>query len=148
VSWNTITTANIRMQPAEQTALNNISGASTALGEILNTVVGEFVEAIQQGGNQFATDGTIPDVVRPHVIARTRWLWLCEFPQLKALQTKDREKLNEDAVKFRDEIASGKPKIAPPTNPAASGVNPIVTMPSVGTPNLNNFTSCGEDGVI
>ncbi len=134
MSWNTITTANIRMQPAEQSALNNINGASTALAEILNTVVGEFIEAIQQGGNQFATDGTIPDVVRPHVIARTRWLWLCEFPQLKAMQTKDREKLNEDAVKFRDEIAGGKPKIAPPLNPSATGSVPIVTMPSFRAP--------------
>jgi hypothetical protein len=147
MSWNPITTANIRMQPAEQATLNNISGSNTVLAEILSTVVGEFVEAIQQGGNQFAQDGTVPDVCRPHVIARTRWLWLCEFPEMKKFQTKERSDLNEAAVKFRDEVAGGKPKIAPPANPSPSGFNPIVTMPSTGRPKLREFRKREEDGI-
>jgi hypothetical protein len=147
MSWNPITTANIRMQPVEQAVLNNISGSSTVLAEILGTVVGEFVEAIQQGGNQFAQDGTVPDVVRPHVIARTRWLWLCEFPEMKKFQTKERSDLNEAAVKFRDQIATGAPKIAPPNNPAPAGAVPIVTMPYVGEPKLREFRKWKEDGI-
>ena len=147
MSWNVITTAHIRMQPAEQAVLNNISGSTTVLAEILGTVIGEFVEAIQQGGNQFAQDGTIPDVVRPHVIARTRWLWLCEFPEMKRFQTKERSDLNEAAINFRDLIAGGKPKIVPPANPAAAGFNPIVTMPSTGRPKLRQFRKREEDGI-
>ena len=147
MSWNPITTANIRIQPAEAALLANICGSSTVCQEILTTVVGEFVEAIQQGGNQFATDGTVPDVVRPHVIARTRWLWLCEFPEMKRFQTAERSKLNDDAVAFRDRIASGSPKIAPPTNPSAISSAPIVTMPSTGCPKLKRFRWCEENGI-
>ena len=36
------------------------------------------------------------------VIARTRWLWLCEFPELKKFQTKERSELNDAAVKYRE----------------------------------------------
>jgi hypothetical protein len=146
MSWNNITTANIRMQPAEIAVMNNISGSTSACAEILTTVVGEFVEAIQQGGNQFAQDGTIPDTVRTHVINRTRWLWLCEFPQMKTLQTPDRSKLNDDAVKFRDMVAEGKPKIAPPVNPVQTGVS-LVTLPSVGPRKLRRFRARDEDGI-
>ena len=147
MSWNPITTANIHIQPAEAALLANISGSSTVCQEILTTVVGEFVEAIQQGGNQFATDGTIPDVARPHVIARTRWLWLCEFPEIKRFQTAERSKLNDEAVAFRDRIASGNPKIAPPSNPDAISSAPIVTMPSSSCPKLKRFRWCEENGI-
>ena len=126
--------------------MNNISGSTSVCAEILTTVVGEFVEAIQQGGNQFANDGTVPDVVRPHVINRTRWLWLCEFPQLKTLQTPDRSKLNDDAVKFRDKVAEGNPKIAPPPNPVSTGVS-LVTMPSTGPGKLREFRASNEEGI-
>jgi hypothetical protein len=146
MSWNTITTANIRMQPAEIAVMNNISGSTSACAEILTTVVGEFVEAIQQGGNQFAQDGTIPDVVRPHVINRTRWLWLCEFPQMQKFQTPERAKLNDEAVKFRDVMASGNPKIAPPPVPVQTGVS-LVTMPVTGPVKLRRFRARDEDGI-
>jgi hypothetical protein len=146
MSWNPITTANIRMQPAEQAVLNNLSGSTTVCAEILATVTGEFVEAIQQGGNPFAQDGTVPDVVRPHVIARTRWLWLCEFPEMKRFQTAERSRLNDEAVAFRNQISGGHPKIAPPNNPASTGAN-LVTMPSTGRVKLRKFRTRDEDGV-
>jgi len=146
MSWSPITTADIRIQPAEQGTLNHISGSNTACAAILNMVVGEFVEAIQQGGNQFTSDGTIPDVCRPHVIARTRWLWLCEFPEMKNFQTRERSELNAAAVKFRDAIASGKPKIAPPDHPSPAATTPIVTMPATGRPKLRAFSRWQEDG--
>jgi hypothetical protein len=146
MSWNNITTANIRMQPAEIAVMNNISGSTSVCAEILTTVVGEFVEAIQQGGNQFANDGTIPDVVRPHVINRTRWLWLCEFPQMQRFQTPERAKLNDEAVKFRGQMAGGNPKIAPPMVPVQTGVS-LVTMPVTGTVKLKEFGFREEDGV-
>ena len=124
--------------------MNNISGSTAVCAEILQTVIGEFMEAIQQGGNGFANDGTVPDVVRPHVINRTRWLWLTEFPQMKIAQTAERAKLNDDAVKFRDAIASGSPKIAPPVNPVSTGIS-LVTLPSVGPVKLRKFRK--EDGI-
>ena len=147
MSSNPITTASIPIQPAEASLLANISGSQTICQEILTTVVGEFIEAIQQGGNQFATDGTVPDTVRPHVIARTRWLWLCEFPEMKRFQTADRSALNTAAEKFRDHIACGKFKIAPPANPSPSGAIPIVTMPSTGCPKNRHFNWHDENGI-
>ena len=127
--------------------LNNISGSTNVCAAILQTVVGEAVEVIQQGGNQFALDGTVPDVMRPHVINRTRWLWLVEFPQMKVFQTDDRRKQNEEAVAFFMKVSEGKPKIAPPANPAPGGVQPIVTMPYTGWPKLREFRKCKEDGI-
>ena len=146
VSWNPITTANIRLQPAEIATMNNISGSTAVCAEILQTVIGEFVEAVQQGGNQFAQDGTVPDVVRPHVVNRTRWLWLCEFPQLKIYQTAERKALNDAAEKFRDQVASGTPKIAPPNYPVATGVS-LVTQPLIGPGKLREFRAREEDGI-
>lgn len=124
----------------------NIQGATDFGPEVLKTVVGEFVEAIQQGGNQFADDGSIPDVIRSHVINRTRWMWLCEFPALKLMQTPVREKLNEEAEKFRDAVAAGNPKIAPPPNPVNAAAT-LVTMPSVGRSKLRRFRWEREDGI-
>ena len=146
MSWRPITIDNVRFTPSETALMANIQGAADFGPEILQTVVGEFVEAIQQGGNQFAGDGTIPDVVRAQVINRTRWMWLCEFPALKSMQTPAREKLNMEAEKFRDAIAGGHPKIAPPPNPVNAAAN-LVTIPSVGRPKLRRFRWRDEDGI-
>jgi hypothetical protein len=146
MSWRTISIDNVRFTPAETALMENIQGATVFGPEILQTVVGEFVEAIQQGGNQFANDGSVPDAVRPHVINRTRWMWLNEFPALKSMQTPAREKLNTEAEKFRDAIAAGHPKIAPPLNPVNAAAN-LVTMPSVGRAKLRRFRLEREDGI-
>ena len=146
MSWRIITIDNVRFTPAETALMANIQGSAAIGPEVLQTVVGEFVEAIQQGGNQFANDGTIPDVVRAHVINRTRWLWLGEFPALKSMQTPAREKLNTEAEKFRDSIAAGEPKIAPPINPVNAAVT-LVTMPSVGHGKVRHFGPRHEDGI-
>jgi hypothetical protein len=146
MSWRPVTIDNVRFTPAEMALMANIQEAADFGPEILQTVVGEFVEAIQQGGNQFASDGTIPDVVRAHVINRTRWMWLCEFPALKSMQTPVREKLNTEAEKFRDAIAAGNPKIAPPLNPVNAPAN-LVTMPSVGRGKKRHFGPRQEDGI-
>jgi hypothetical protein len=146
MSWRIITIDNVRFTPAETALMSNIQGATAFGPEILQTVVGEFVEAIQQGGNQFANDGTIPDAVRAQVINRTRWMWLNEFPALKSMQTPTREKLNAEAEKFRDAIAGGHPKIAPPLNPVNTSAN-LVTMPSAGRPKLRRFRWEREDGI-
>jgi hypothetical protein len=80
------------------------------------------------------------------VINRTRWLWLCEFPQTQKFQTPERAKLNDEAVKFRDQVASGNPKIVPPANPVATDVS-LVTMPSTGEKKSRRFTWRKEEGV-
>lgn len=146
MSWRPITIDNVRFTPAETAIMQNIQGSSNIGAEVLQNVVGEFVEAIQQGGNQFANDGTIPDVVRMHVINRARWLWLCEFPVLKSMQTEWRRSLNDSAEKFRDAIAAGSPRIAPPVNPVLTPTS-LVTMPSLGPIKLKHFTAHAEDGL-
>src|SRR5580704_10281582 len=135
MSWNSITIANVRLTPAEKAALQAIQG-STAIGaELLTNVTGEFLGAIRAGGGQVVSDGTVPDAVRVHVINRTRWLWLCEFPQLKALQTKERGDLNAAAEKFMEAVTTGTPKIEPPATPDQESVS-LVTMPSTGPKKL------------
>ena len=146
MSWRPITIDQVRFTPAELALMTNIQGSGDVGAQILQTVVGEFVEAIQQGGNQFANDGTIPDVVRPHVINRTRWLWLAEFPALKSMQTEWRKSLNEAAEKFRDAIAAGHPRIVPPANPVITAIS-LVTMPFVGPGKRRHFTAQAEDGL-
>ena len=120
MAWRLITTAHVRLTPPETAALRNISGSDQICAEILADVVGEFVSAIRSGGNAFTDDGSIPDLARLHVINRTRWLWLCEFPALKAFQTAERKALNDGAEKFLAEIAAGKPPVEAPANPTSA----------------------------
>lgn len=146
MAWRAITIDNVRLTPVEKAKLQSIEAPNDVGAEILQTVVGEFIGAIQAGGNQVVTDGTIPDVVRPHVINRTRWLWLLEIPTVsEAIQSKERKAANDAAEKFRDQIATGHPKIEPP--PAPSQAAPLTTMPSVGDAQAQDFTQADEDGI-
>jgi hypothetical protein len=130
MSWRPISISNVRLTPTELAVMANISGAVDVGGEILLTVVGEFIGALQATGNPYTLDGTIPDILRQHVINRTRWLWLAEFPTLKNSQTADRKALNEEAVKFRDTLMeTGRPRIEPPPVPAAD-LN-LVALPKI-----------------
>lgn len=123
MSWRSIAISNVRLSPNEKTAMQAIQGSSTVGAEVLLEVVREFVSAIRSGGNKYTDDDSIPDLVRTHVINRTRWLWLCEFPSLKSFQTEAREKLNEAAEKMLESIATGKVKVEAPATPVA-GVAP------------------------
>lgn len=115
MSWRSIAITDVRLSPAEKTALQAIQDSSSIGAAILLTVVREFVGAATAGRYAVNIDDTVPDSARLHIINRTRWMWLCEFPQLKSLQTEARAKLNESAEAFLQLVAAGKQNIEPPT---------------------------------
>lgn len=146
MAWRAISISNVRLTPTELAVMNNIQGATDVGGEILMTVVGEFIGALQSSQNPYATDGTIPDILRQHVINRTRWLWLCEFPTLKNSQTPDRKAQNDAAEKFLlNLIETGKPKVEPPPNPDP-GAPQLEVLPAFGKKRHRDFTKRSQNG--
>ena len=113
MAWRSIDVSEVRLTPQELAALNAIAGSITVGAQKLANVVGEFRDTIVVVGTPLGADGTIPDRVREQVINRTRWLWLCEFPQLKNLQTEGRSKLNEAAEKMLADISTRTVKVPP-----------------------------------
>lgn len=127
MSWRDITIDNVRLTPQEKASLEAIQGSSNIGTEILENTIAEFRSAIASAGHSLPSDKKdgkkIPDLVRHHVINRTRWLWLCEFPQLKTLQTKEREALNEAAEKIITAISSREMNVEPPTGAVETSGN-------------------------
>lgn len=120
MSWRSISIEEVRLTPQEKAALEAIQGSTDIGAAVLDNVVREFVSAIASGGYATSDDGTIPDLIRLHVINRTRWLWLCEFPSLKNLQTDIRKSLNESAEKILLALTKREMSVEPPT----AGTNP------------------------
>ena len=143
--WRPISIANVRLTPTELAVMNNIQGATDVGGEILLTVVGEFIGALQSVNNPYATNGTVPDILRQHIINRTRWLWLCEFPALKNSQTLDRKAQNDAAEAFlMNLLKTGQPKIEPPPNPDPNAPT-LIVLPAFGKRH-REFTDRSQDG--
>lgn len=113
MAWRAITIAEVRLTPAESAMMQNIQGSTEVGAALLLKVVREFFSAIEAAGTAVGDADTVADQVNLHVVNRARWLWLCEFPQLKALQTADRKALNDAAEKMLADISAGKVKIAP-----------------------------------
>lgn len=148
MAWRPISIDDVRLTPAEKSALANIQGAEVTGAELLASVVSEFRAAIQSRGGALGDAGTIDDLVRVHALNRARWLWLCEFPQLKLFQTEARSKLNDAAEKMLAAILAGDVTV-----PAGDGAGPT-PGPSFGTrggraandPPLREFTRETQDG--
>lgn len=117
MAWRSIATTDIRLTPAERNALQAIQDSDAVCQDILDNVVAEFRAAIESKGGTLGDTGTIDDLVRVHVINRTRWLWLVEFPTMKAFQTKERGDLNAAAEKMLADILSGDANVTPPEGP-------------------------------
>lgn len=140
--WRTISSSEVRLTPIEQAQLGAIQGSMTACDEILATVVGEFRDTIAAVGTTLGEDGTIPDMVRGAVIDRTRWLWLREFPQLKALQTDVRRDGNKAAEELLQAIATRERRVPPP-----DGYEQDTTvLPSIAE-RTRTFTRDTEEGL-
>lgn len=124
MSWRAVQSTDVLAEftPAETALLSNIQGASTNLATILSDTVAEFVGAMNAAQYAVNTDGTIPDQLRRHVIARARWGWLVSFPQLKTLQTDSRKTAAEEAEKMLEKIARLEAgRIEPPAGNAKTG---------------------------
>jgi hypothetical protein len=123
MSWQQITIDNVRLSAQEKAAMQAIQGSGDVGTEVLATVVGEFRGCCQAGGFPVGEEGTVADSARVHVINRARWLWLCEFPKLAALQTKDRKDLNDAAEAYFQRVAQREQNVEPPDGAVASTGN-------------------------
>lgn len=122
MSWTTIHHDEVLQEftPQEQLSINAVQGANIQLGKILGRVVNAWRGAISLN-QALGAFNTIPADVREDVIAETRWRWLISLPQLKALQTKERQGLYEDALAHLKEIRGGQQVESSSDTP---GVNP------------------------
>lgn len=103
--WRKITTADCKFTPGELQRLNNIQGGSAGLGRRLTDVVGEFIGAMNAAQYPTVADGSVPDQLRGHILARTTWLFLNDFPELKVMATDGRKAEAEKAEKMLEAIA-------------------------------------------
>ena len=133
MAWRSITIADVRLSPQEKSGMQAIQGSTEIGAQILANVAAEFRAAIESVGGSLGNAGEVSDLVRLHVTNRTRWLWLCEFPALKSLQTEAREKLNTAAEKMLADITSRKVAVAGPDGNSAGkggswGSSPRIPM--------------------
>lgn len=150
MSWSAIEINHVRLSPAETAVLHAIQGNDTVCTELLANVVGEFRDAIAAAGTALGPSGTIPDLVRTHVINRTRWQWLCEFPQLKTFQTEAREKLNTAAEAALEKILARELRV-PPGDGSSADQSPSPAFGSRGgsratDPAARDFNRTNQDG--
>jgi hypothetical protein len=94
--------------PDEVAMLEVIQGSDALLTTILNVWVNKLRSMIEVGGNNLDAPGTIPDQLRPEVIAIVRWKWFSALPKTD-LQSPAREKQYDEAMAVFKEIASNKP---------------------------------------
>lgn len=129
--------------------MQNIQDSTTVGAAICTNVIGEFRDTIAAAGTALSlTDTELPDIVRNHAVNRIRWLWLSEFPALKALQTDARKSLAEAAEKMLAQISSRDVKV-PPGDGSAADQSP---SPKFGTRGsdavpLRNFTDATQSGI-
>jgi hypothetical protein len=115
--WNAITVDDVlsEFNPTEQAKINAIQNAVDNLTPILSRAVNAARGSIIAGGNPVDAAGTIPDQLRPEVIAIARWRWLVALPGVnEALQSKDRRAAHDDAMKRLDDVAARKIKVELP----------------------------------
>lgn len=120
MSWSIIAESEVleEFNSKENALINNIQSATDNLAPILQRVVNAARGAIVAGGGPLDQPGTIPDQLRPDVIAIARWKWLVALPNVnETLQSKNRKDAHDDAMKRLDEVAAGKIKIELPGNP-------------------------------
>ncbi len=100
------------MTDAEQKMLAGIAGPNQTpagkLAERLGDATKEFVGALNAKGYDVVTDGTVPDQLRRHVVARAVWDWLAQdFPSLKTFQTDARKIAAQTAEDTLEKILAG-----------------------------------------
>lgn len=106
--WRPISTKDCKFTPSELARLNNIQGYADGLAKRLQDVVGEFIGAMNAVQYPTRADGTVPDQLRGHILARTAVLFLEDFPELKIMMTDARKKAGETAEEKLSEVAQRK----------------------------------------
>lgn len=141
--WSTIESDAIleEFSPQERSALLAIQGDSDNLPGILERVIKNARGAVEASGVTLGEAGTIPDVLESAVVDIVRWRLLTSYPQLKALQTKDRKDAHDAGTVLLKEVAKGEFKIAASGSTASPSPSP-----SFGD-RERNFTRDSQEGL-
>ena len=140
--WNLIQITDVRFTPTESAVIANISGALDIGSLVFGNVLGEFTDTIAAVGTGMGAAGTLPDMARPHVLNRTRWLWLMEFPTLKNMMTDGRREQNAAAEKFLNQIATRTIRV-----PAGDGSPADQTVLPAIRPRRHYFNLRDQEGL-
>jgi len=116
--WTALTEAGALKEgfnPSEQAALTAVAGAVDGFADILTSGILEARGICEGAGYTLDADvTTLPDALRPHVIALARWRWLITVPEFRQMQTEERKLAAERAEEVLDKVAAGDFPIAPP----------------------------------
>ncbi len=118
MAWSAPTTSDVLSEftPGDAAVIKNQQGGIDNIASILSRVVAEVRDAIRSGGYDLDADTTkLPLGLHNDAIAITRWKLLIALPALKAMQTEERKKAYEDALKKLGDIAAQKFAPEPPT---------------------------------
>lgn len=149
MSWSSITSDEVLSEftPTERTIIETISGSTTALDSILDRAVNSARGSMLAGGNRLSAAGTVPDQIRPEIIAIARWRWITSLPKSgMALATDARKDAHREAMDLLKEIARGDLKVELPATAidAATPDNAI----EVASANDRRATTSKLDGLL
>lgn len=83
--WRTVSAADVLKEftSIERATIEGVQGDNKSLDAILADTVAEFVGAMNAANYATVADGSVPDQLRRHIIARARWGFLTSLPGLK-----------------------------------------------------------------
>ncbi len=119
--WNSLTDQDVLNEgfnATELSAVKSIQG-SDQVATIVGSVVSAIRGSVIAGGNRLDQPGTIPDQLRQEAVDIARWRILTSFPQLKALQTKERKDAHDAAKTTLKEVSKGEIRIELPAQPTS-----------------------------
>lgn len=149
MSWATITSEEVLSEftPNEHTVIEAISGSTTALDSILERAVNSARGSMLAGGNRLAAEGTVPDQIRPEIIAIARWRWITSLPKSgMALATEARKDAAREAMELLKDIARGDLKVELPAT-AITAATPDNAI-EVASANDRRATTTKLDGLL
>ena len=138
MAWTSVsaTTVKPRLSATELTALQTIdlpSGVTDALTDLVSQVVDEVRGYIRTGGFPLGASGTLPAGLVAAAIDITRYRLAARFP-VKILDTDQRRRAYEDAIKLLDRVSAGKWTPETPATPdteSAAGLSPDLDAPTL-----------------
>jgi hypothetical protein len=111
VSWRSISIPQFLAEgfnATERTAVQSVASGDDGLADILTSAVAQWRGLVEAAGNTLGEPDTVPDSIRPYLVAQARWALLLKFPSLRTLQTSEREKAKDRAEEIIDKLADGK----------------------------------------
>lgn len=138
------------MTVAEQAMIASVSGTTSKLSERLDDSIGKFLGAMSAADYDVATDGSVPDQLRNHIMADAVWEFLKDQPGLKLFKTDARKEAAETAEKVYEKIVSKEyGAIEPPSTiqkPANWGSeNKLIMRTHPTPPPATQYGNTGND---